>query len=1198
MRPISLTISGLHSFRKSQTIDFTQVTDTGIFGIFGPTGSGKSTILDAITLALYGEVERSETNRVGIMNQQEDRIHVKFTFDLHSGSDYDRYTVERIYIRNKEQRIRTSLARLLKNENGMEVPIADRETEVTRKIQNLLGLEFKDFKRAVVLPQGKFAEFLTLKAQERRPMLERLFHLDEYGKQLRERAIKYENELRSQINEVLIKQGMLSFATEEYVLQLEQEIKVIQQTLQEQANEYEQIVVNFEQYQRHWNLQQELKQIQEQLQLLHEKEGEMKQLKEKQINAEKASFIEPTLRHYESLAKQTEQYRKSIENSLILLEQAQELEEQKRKEFETLMLQYEQEQSHSTEKRILLNQTLQWEKEMEAIKERLEQLNFSHNKKHEELKEQTRKYNEDHLLLEELQNQLSQMKDDLAKVQVSAEKRKQIEQAWEIRNKIQSLDQDLKRKSQEIDDLDKKMSRIDEEIEKDLRFLGDIEQEILQLEKQNQELVMNQPITESDWGQLDRLLLQIDLLIKQVRHYSDTITKIEEERATLQTKKENLISSINELNTEIQQIEKEILEKEAEKNALDKKQLEIHAAVLAEQLENGQPCMVCGSTVHPAPMHLNTDSVMEAEKIDQIKEQIISLNEKLLKKKSEKIAFDQQIEHFIEQIKKLSDEINKNRLQYKELVLQLPREYQDLTIEQMHKKFDQDQEQHEQLKVELERFIENQRKSSERLQQEKAKLEQYKHRIDLLTTEKNLYLNQIDKIHESNEPMKKEWDQLHELWNQMGFDFSLDDLLKIRQQIQDFDQKREELEKSYQELEKRFQEVSTREKSYLEPMNQFRLQIEQIQQSIQSESESLKEINDKYVMLTGGRYAQELIQEIDQKLQKLNDEVQLAKSTWEQAVDQYKEIDKQLSSDQAVYFNLQNQMEQISKDLNSYLQANQWESIEELKSYFLSEAELKQLGEAIKEFEQRKQILTEREKTCIITLNGKVVTEEEWNQILDHKKQREEQLNKIRQKLSKKEYEYQNVKQDYEKWKELEKQRKDIQKKLDIASELTQVLRGISFIDFIAQEYLQNITILASEKLLQLTRNRFRLVVDEEGSFQIIDEFNGGLKRPVRSLSGGETFLTSLALALALSSQIQLKGGVPLEFFFLDEGFGTLDTDLLDTVMMTLEKLHAEHMIIGIISHVPELKNRLHRKVMVIPADDRGSGSKIMIEYA
>lgn len=78
MKPISLIIAGLHSFRKAQHIDFQQVSDAGVFGIFGPTGSGKSTILDAITLALYGRVERSDANRIGILNQQEEKFMLNF----------------------------------------------------------------------------------------------------------------------------------------------------------------------------------------------------------------------------------------------------------------------------------------------------------------------------------------------------------------------------------------------------------------------------------------------------------------------------------------------------------------------------------------------------------------------------------------------------------------------------------------------------------------------------------------------------------------------------------------------------------------------------------------------------------------------------------------------------------------------------------------------------------------------------------------------------------------------------------------------------------------------------------------------------------------------------------------------------------------------------------------------------------------
>lgn len=104
----------------------------------------------------------------------------------------------------------------------------------------------------------------------------------------------------------------------------------------------------------------------------------------------------------------------------------------------------------------------------------------------------------------------------------------------------------------------------------------------------------------------------------------------------------------------------------------------------------------------------------------------------------------------------------------------------------------------------------------------------------------------------------------------------------------------------------------------------------------------------------------------------------------------------------------------------------------------------------------------------------------------------------------------------------------------------------------------------------------------------IRDDGNGG--RPPSGLDSvrGETFLTSLSLALALSAQIQLRGQYPLQFFFLDEGFGTLDPDLLDTVITSLEKLHNDQLSVGIISHVPELRARLPRKLIVVPAEQGG----------
>ena len=97
-------------------------------------------------------------------------------------------------------------------------------------------------------------------------------------------------------------------------------------------------------------------------------------------------------------------------------------------------------------------------------------------------------------------------------------------------------------------------------------------------------------------------------------------------------------------------------------------------------------------------------------------------------------------------------------------------------------------------------------------------------------------------------------------------------------------------------------------------------------------------------------------------------------------------------------------------------------------------------------------------------------------------------------------------------------------------------------------------------------------------------------------MSGGETFLASLSLALALSAQIQLKGTAPLELFFLDEGFGTLDDELLEVVMNSLEEVHNDKLKVGIISHVESIKNRVPVKLIITPAESGNGGSKVRIE--
>ncbi len=178
---------------------------------------------------------------------------------------------------------------------------------------------------------------------------------------------------------------------------------------------------------------------------------------------------------------------------------------------------------------------------------------------------------------------------------------------------------------------------------------------------------------------------------------------------------------------------------------------------------------------------------------------------------------------------------------------------------------------------------------------------------------------------------------------------------------------------------------------------------------------------------------------------------------------------------------------------------------------------------------------------------------------------------------------------------QLEEEKKALEHRKAILSELMTLLKGKKFVEYVARERLSYVAGEASEKLLEITGGIFGLELKDSGEFVIRDYKNGGIARNVNSLSGGEVFLVSLSLALALSTQIQLKGTAPLEFFFLDEGFGTLDESLLDTVMDSLDKLHHDRRKIGIISHVDAIKERVPVKLLVTPARVGEGGSRLEI---
>ena len=193
MIPLKLTFQGVYSYRNEQTIDFTRLTGAGLFGIFGQVGSGKSTILEAISFALFNKIDRlsGERRNYNMMNLKSDKLFIDFEFLAHDGIMY------RSEVSGKRNKKNFSdvptFKRSFYRHNGNEwIPVEDSTAE------KITGLSYDNFHRTIIIPQGRFQEFLQLGTKERVTMLKELFGLQKYDLSDKTSSLERENNERLQ----------------------------------------------------------------------------------------------------------------------------------------------------------------------------------------------------------------------------------------------------------------------------------------------------------------------------------------------------------------------------------------------------------------------------------------------------------------------------------------------------------------------------------------------------------------------------------------------------------------------------------------------------------------------------------------------------------------------------------------------------------------------------------------------------------------------------------------------------------------------------------------------------------------------------------------------------------------------------------------------------------------------------------------
>lgn len=1161
MRPIKLKIKGLNSFIEEQTIDFEKLTDRGLFGIFGPTGSGKSTILDGITLALYGDVSRKSSNYI---NTNCDRLNVSFEFQI-SGAEVKRYLVTREFKRDKKSGNPVSgKCKIVDITTGEEV-LADKVKTVTDKCKEVIGLSLEDFTRTVVLPQGKFSEFLKLEGKPRREMLERLFNLEQYGDNLSRKLSREITKERTE-NSVLLGQLMgYEDISEDKKKEKEESLKISIDNLDKANEELKVIDKDFKENSELWKMQLEINDYKEKENLLIEKSEEIDFIKEKVKIAEGANKVKPYVNAYEDTLKNISFTEKELSDLKFNCEELKVKKTNLEKEW--------------TKARVIKDTRLpEYKIQEEKIKEAIE----------------------DKKALNTLENEIKEIKSNL---EILCKKKKgNEEKLTDSEERLKRGNDLLKEKEKYIDTLN-----IDSELKKAvlegvvttrdynnyLKLVDDYKVKIQNINVSINNLLQEKELLKGELDKKNSLLKENEINLESLTNncpgnqndlfdmqekYSELRGKLDiYNRAKEDIEKGNIL--INELDEKLNPKTYEYINLDIEIRKLRADILEIDRENLAhklrEELKSGDVCPVCGSVEH----HKENIKYVEVKEITSLQEDLV-LKEKLFDdlyiiirdmeaKRGLAKAKEEEAKAII---KNLGEDFNE------QVVIDLQLKINDLRVKL---------NEYNCKKEDFEKVIKVLKEESNTLN---VKFKQLETKIN---SDKDI-IKGLEEEKKNNEVNLKE---MEDKLNSIKEETKVQNFIEKNNEINEIEKERAVVEKTIKNYRNRLEELNKNKEEATRNLTDTNQELAKIN-SILEEKNKIRE--ERLIKL---KSKVDDIENIEEALKNVQKEIMLIENNYiivekkkEEADKNYEECNSRLISINSKSKELYKRKAEEKEKLEIILKEENFLSIDEVKENVLDKVKIEVLKAEIDNYNNNLSKIKGAIESISKKIGDRKLTQEQWSIIQKEKEEKEVEVKEFNEIKIKVQEELKLIEEKMLELKDLLKQKEELDHKLALLNELDKLFKGKKFVEFVAATRLKYVSLEASRKLKEISNGNYGLEVDEDGRFIIRDYKNGGAERDASTLSGGETFLASLSLALALSAEIQLKGTAPLELFFLDEGFGTLDDNLLEVVMSSLERIHNDKLKIGIISHVESIKNRVPVKLLISPAEAGMGGSKVKIE--
>jgi len=1169
MRPIRLKIKGINSFQEEQLIDFETLTQAGIFGIFGPTGSGKSTILDGITLALYGKLSRNSTNYI---NVNDEKATVVYEFII-AGAEEKTYQVSREFKRNKNEGINQGKCQLLELRPEGALVLADKTTEVTNACEEIIGLGLTDFTRTVVLPQGKFSDFLKLEGKPRRDMLERLFNLSKYGDDLSNRLKSERINEVEKLNQIVGSMKTYEGVTPEALAEKKSSYEQNHQQLKENQQRFDKLNTQLSEAKVLMGLLTEQKNTKDEVRNLETKQTEIAEKEQQVVLGKKALEVRPFLEAFETLKNQVEESQCSLDGSEEKLAQLFVKKEDCEKSFSQTDA-YKSENLFKFQSKLeKVADAIIWKEAQLALETEIHDLNKKMDaKNHQKIS---------------LENEKARLIQDMEKV-----KKQLNEQRLEERKC--RIEPDHREKISRGIDITKEIARLKSEIENDEKRLLKNQSEIDKLLESGKNLAEQRQFLASEQSDADQELkahekdrpATWDSIGKQKEAIISSKNRFLKQRES----KESLVALEKQIDSLVQTIE---IKKSTEK-LLKEKMAAVETQLmrlenknmghkLREQLSAGEPCPVCGSTEHP--LTVDPDESDDAIRVEVINNTYLQQQKELAELTAEIAQLTGSFTILVENQKNLKTEI----ISLGEPIPEGKPELLEVANTELIKN--------------LEAWEGLLKKLETRNHEAKNQLLKLEGDLKEKTATKEALLLQTREMEELKKKKETAFTELTtegaklriKLMAPKAFDFAA-----ANETIKKMDERRGELMNSLEKLEKELAVNQQQLEKLSETIHDINRQVQEFLMLIGEKARQFKEKRAAIAEKLGKDYE---LKELGELKDKFIGNIKWIENAWttaqkklESAREEYGKTQEAVTIKKANLKTLQNQFNTTETALKKQLNSLGFNDLVTAKNACIAEDSIKNMAADIESYYQNRTKLSGKLEDLNKKINGREMTEAAYDEIVTSHQLLEESIEQqkaleIRLKT--------NIDDLEKRLAELARylaEKEKVDHRLALIADLEKLFSGKRFVEFVAVSRLKYISIEASKRLTEISNGNYGLEADDEGKFIIRDYKNGGAARDASTLSGGETFLASLSLALALSAEIQLKGRAPLEFFFLDEGFGSLHEDALEVVMNSIEMLHNDRLKVGIISHVESIKNRMPVKLLITPGEAGVGGSKVRIE--